>query len=126
MTNPLWPWPFFTRDEMKCKHTGACNMDPSFMDKLVELRQRANMAMKVTSGYRDPTHPSEAKKPGGPGEHSLGLAADIEIGPGEPVHKLLTIAFALGFSGIGVSQRQGQPRFVHLDTSTKRKAVWSY
>ena len=27
-------WKYFTEDELKCKHTGICKMDPEFMETL--------------------------------------------------------------------------------------------
>ncbi len=119
-------WPNFSEAEMRCKHTGQCEMDPDFMDKLQALRSRLDKPLAVTSGYRAASHPVEAAK-AEPGAHSRGMAADIEC-DGRLAFQILALAPQLGFTGIGVSQRSGKGRFVHLDTWTggPRPNVWSY
>ena len=81
--------------------------------------------MTITSGYRDPKHPIEARKEK-PGTHTTGLAADIACN-GQDAYDILQIAFELGFSGIGVQQK-GSARFIHLDMweDGPRPNVWSY
>lgn len=121
-------WPSFTEAEFKCKHTGKCNMRPDFLDILQSIRKAYNRPMIVTSGFRDPSHPEEAKKPQ-PGEHSLGLAADIEVS-GVDAMELFMIAYSLGVRRIGVSGKPGA-RFLHLGwadkyISTFPPALWSY
>lgn len=117
-------YPNFSKREMECKHTGRCEMDPDFMARLQKLRTAYGKTMVVTSGYRHPTHPIEAAK-SSPGAHSSGKAVDIAVPAGALVHELVGLAFTHGFTGIGISQRDGRPRFVHLDT-LPRQAVWSY
>jgi zinc D-Ala-D-Ala carboxypeptidase len=119
-----WRWASFTREEMRCKHSGKNGMRPETMDRLQNLRTSYGKPMKITSGYRDATHPIEAGK-ATPGAHASGQAVDIAVGPGEDVYELVRLALFHGFTGIGISQRTGQPRFVHLD-DLPRKAVWSY
>ena len=100
-------------------------MKPEFMAKLQKLRETYGAPMKVTSGYRCPQHPIEAKK-SAPGAHASGLACDIGV-QGEEAHRLLGLALEAGFTGIGVQQK-GAGRFLHLDTleSDLRPTVWSY
>jgi len=117
-------YPNFSKDEFACKHTGFCNMDPKFLEKLQGLRLAYGRPMAVTSGYRHPTHPLEAAKPT-PGTHAKGIAADIRVGPGEDVWDIVFLAMNHGFTGIGVSQRQGKPRFIHLDIGPNKR-VWGY
>lgn len=124
MTIDWTRYPNFTRREMACQHTGADGMTPEFMNALQKLRTAYGRPMRITSGYRAPTHPIEARK-ASPGAHASGQAVDVGIGPGEDVYTLVSLAIAHGFTGIGISQRAGQPRFVHLDT-LPRRAVWSY
>ena len=117
-----WPYRYFTRAEMACKHTGRCEMDPAFMERLEALREAYGKPMVVTSGYRDPSHPEEAKK-AEPGTHSRGIAVDIAVRGADAV-RLLELALARGFRGIGVQQK-GAVRFLHLDTRND-PALWSY
>jgi zinc D-Ala-D-Ala carboxypeptidase len=118
-----WRWdPFFKKSEMACKHTGKCNMNPKFMDLLVQLRIAYKKPMVVTSGYRDPSHPAEQIK-AEPGTHSQGIATDIAVRGADAV-ELLKLALQLGFKGIGVKQK-GEGRFLHLDMR-EQPAIWSY
>jgi uncharacterized protein YcbK (DUF882 family) len=118
-------YPNFSEAEFTCSHTGKCEMQASFMEKLQALRTAHGKAMTVTSGYRHETHPVEAEKDR-PGIHTMGLAVDIACG-GSDAYNIMRLAFELGFTGIGVAQ-SGRNRFLHLDTYTKppRSNVWSY
>lgn len=100
-------------------------MQPEFIAKLQTLRTQYGAPMRVTSGYRCPGHPVEAAKDT-PGVHTKGCAADIAV-QGTNAHRLLRLAFAAGFTGIGIQQKGGG-RFIHLDTSNDepRPNVWSY
>jgi zinc D-Ala-D-Ala carboxypeptidase len=82
--------------------------------------------MRITSAYRCPRHPIEAKK-STPGAHALGLAADIGV-EGAEAYRVLNLAFLHGFTGIGVQQK-GTGRFIHLDVRNGElpgPVVWSY
>jgi zinc D-Ala-D-Ala carboxypeptidase len=115
----------FTKAEFNCSHCGKNEMKPDFMAKLQALRTTYGRPMRVTSGYRCPQHPIEAKK-AAPGAHASGCAVDIGV-EGADAHRLLTLAMAAGFTGVGVQQK-GTGRFLHLDTLTTgtRPTVWSY
>jgi uncharacterized protein YcbK (DUF882 family) len=119
-------YPNFSADEFNCSHCGKNEMKPEFMSRLQALRMKYGKPMRVTSGYRCPEHPIEAKK-AKPGTHASGLACDIGA-DGQEAYELMKHAFALGFTGIGVSQKSGGPRFIHLDILEEppRKNVWSY
>ena len=71
-------WKYFTEDELKCKHTGIYGMDSEFMEILEKVREEVGIPFIITSAYRDPTHPIEAKK-SQPGAHASGRAVDILI-----------------------------------------------
>jgi uncharacterized protein YcbK (DUF882 family) len=118
-------YPNFKADEFKCSHCGKNEMKPDFLTKLQALRTTYGKPMRVTSGYRCPQHPIEAKK-AAPGAHASGCAVDIGV-EGADAHRLLTLALGAGFTGIGVQQK-GTGRFIHLDTMTTgaRPTVWSY
>jgi uncharacterized protein YcbK (DUF882 family) len=137
-SNPSdWPkerWPNFSVHEMKCKETGICFVDESFMDKLQLLRSDLDRPLTITSGYRDVTHPIEAAKiksgkPGG--AHITGKAVDIACDR-ELAYEVLARATKYGFTGIGIKQK-GDGRFLHLDTISDednfhvpRPTIWSY
>ena len=118
-------YPNFAPNEFKCSHCGKVEMQPAFMEQLQLLRTIYGKPMRITSGYRCPEHPVEARK-SKPGAHSEGRAADIGV-VGPEAHAILRLALENGFTGIGVQQK-GEGRFIHVDTSTTgvRPSVWSY
>ena len=123
-----WESPYFSSEEMSCSHTGLEKMDARFMEMLTELRVAYAKPLRVTSAYRDITHPIEAKK-AKPGAHATGKAADIAVERGE-AYEVLKLALDIGFTGIGVAQK-GSGRFLHLDICEPedgmiRPTVWSY
>ena len=118
-------YPNFSEVEFKCSHCGKVNMQPEFLKKLQMLRTAFAKPMRITSGYRCPDHPIEAKKASS-GAHTTGCAADVAV-QGRDAHDLLRLAFHFRFPGIGVQQK-GSGRFIHIDTLTEspRPNVWSY
>ena len=132
-TEDTWPsgrWRNFSIDEMKCHHTGICDVDPEFMDNLQLLRTDVNFPITVSSGYRHGTHPIEAAKEK-PGTHTTGKAVDI-VCYGLRAHRIIQEAHH--YLGIGVKQHGPvQERFIHLDTveageleHVTRGWIWSY
>ena len=92
---------YFTLEEFACQQTGECFMKEEFIHALDALRHECGFPFKITSGYRSKTHSLEVKKPGGPGKHTAGIAADIAVSNG--AHRFIIVANAikLGFSGSG-------------------------
>ena len=74
----------------------------------------------ITSGFRSPTHPIEAKKDV-PGTHSQGIAADIKITNSAQRYTIIREALAMGFAGIGVASD-----FIHVDTRGSVPVIWTY
>lgn len=119
-----WRWENFTPDELRCRHTGALMLRPAFLDRLQALRTAFRRPMIITSGYRHPTHPAEARK-ARPGSHALASAVDVAVS-GRDAHELLKLAMAHGFTGIGVAKT-----FLHLDDCgpeyhAPRPNLWPY
>ncbi len=113
------------RCQCGCEQDG---MHSEFMEKLTNLRADWGQPMTVTSAYRCPNHPIEAKK-AKPGTHSTGRAVDIAV-QGNDAYALLCAALGHGFTGIGVQQK-GNGRFLHLDNLKEgegwtRPTIWSY
>ena len=94
-------------------------MKHEFILKLDQLRKECGFPFIITSGYRSPDHPVEAKK-SSPGTHAMGIAADIAIRGGWQRFKVVDEALALGFTGIGVGED-----FVHVDTR-QYPMMWVY
>jgi uncharacterized protein YcbK (DUF882 family) len=112
----------FNVEEFNCTHSNANLMDEAFLHKLDELRGKCGFPFKITSGYRDVTHPAEARKEKG-GTHTQGIAADIAVSNGVDRMRIVKEALAMGFSGIGVSHSGG---FVHVDMRTTTPVMWTY
>ena len=111
---------YFKLSEFDCKHTGKNNMQTGFLDKLDDLRHRCGFPFTITSGYRDSTHPVEAKK-SKPGTHAQGIAADIRVADGSQAYILMREAFALGFNGVALGNG-----FVHVDIRKTTPVSWVY
>lgn len=121
-----WPWgDYFSPEEMECEETGELDMDERFMDLLWALRDLYGKPIVVTSGYRSPEHSIEAAKDR-PGEHALGLAADIWV-PREDVFEVIHFARLVGFTRLGVADGF---RFIHLGLATEEdgfpQTSWTY
>ena len=119
-------YPNFKPAEFICSHCGGDGVQAGLLDKLQAMRTEYGKPMRITSGYRCPQHPVEAKKTA-PGAHALGLAADIAA-EGAEAHRILSLAFKHGFTGVGVQQK-GTGRFIHVDVRSGQlptPSVWSY
>jgi len=131
-TPDTWPdtWPSFSFNEMRCRVTSECDMEPEFMDRLQALRDAVG-PLRVSSGYRSPSHPIEARKPQ-PGAHAQGIATDVAVAHGGRAYEILKAALHLDFKGIGISLLS-DPKYIHLDLGgvfkpfhATRPAVWVY
>ncbi len=110
----------FRLDEFDCRHTGKNEMAQDFLERLDDLREACDMPFIITSGYRAPEHPIEARKTV-PGTHAQGIACDISARNGAERGRIVKHAIELGFTGIGVAKT-----FVHVDTRKGPLVVWDY
>lgn len=112
---------YFSREELKCKHTGEYFFDEDFLGRLNAIREEYGRPMIVTSGYRSPEHPVEKDKVL-PGAHTEGLAVDIRANS-EEAFWITSIALKHGIKRIGIHED-----FVHLDASIDRPSprLWTY
>lgn len=114
----------FTKAEFDCKHTGLNEMTHEFMMRLQAIRSDYGHPMTVTSGYRHPTHPVEARKLHSNGEHTTGNCADVACSNGTDRFKLVTIALANGITRIGIARN-----FLHLGIGGEGlpdRVIWDY
>jgi zinc D-Ala-D-Ala carboxypeptidase len=111
---------YFKPHEFDCSHTGKNEMSDAFLLRLDELRYRCGFPFVITSGYRDPSHPIEAKK-AVPGTHSQGIAVDIAVNGGNQRYIIQREAFKMGFTGIGVHKS-----FIHVDDRKAEPQSWPY
>ena len=100
-------------------------MNPELLEKLDQLRETYGYPIKLTSTYRSPDHPIEAKKTK-PGEHAYGAAVDIACVGGEATFKLVKAAIDVGFTRIGISRKNN---FVHVGIGYEGAppiTIWTY
>lgn len=117
-------YPSFSEIEFRCKHTGKSGMKPEFMAKLQALRNEYGSPMLITSGYRHPTHPVEAKKLHSNGEHTFGTCCDVACSTGGQKFNLVRLALKHGFNRIGVAKT-----FIHLGIGAPglpSNVIWTY
>lgn len=128
------PWPYFTMEELSCRHCGKMLMNADFMAKIVKLRQMFNSPMPINSGYRCPEY---NEKIGGEGPSHEGRAVDVSC-TGLEALRLLQCAIKLDlFTGIGIDQRMSVPKgghYIHFDDMqpnevalpSARPWLWTY
>ena len=118
---------YFKPKELKCKATGEEGFDPDFLKLLNEIRHECGFSFPLSSAYRSPQHPTEARKER-LGAHTYGKAVDI-LANGENALEIIRVAQKHGIKRIGVQQKGGG-RFIHLDVCTEEEgfppAIWSY
>lgn len=117
-------YPNFSKSEFDCKHTGLNEMKHEFMVVLQRIRTEYGKFISITSGFRHPTHPIEAKKGHANGEHTKGLCADIACTTSQDRFRLLELAFKHGITRIGVNKT-----FLHLGVGAPGlpdKVTWEY
>lgn len=114
----------FPKSEMDCKHSGRNEMQHEFMAKLQRLRDEFDRPMTITSGYRHPTHPIEARKTHSNGEHTQGMCCDVRCVNSATRFTLISLALKHGFTRIGVAKT-----FLHLGLGGKglpNNVIWEY
>lgn len=125
LTPARWgEYPNFPKHEFDCRHTGLNDMKHEFMTVLQAIRTEYGKPMKITSGYRHPTHPTEAKKGHTTGEHTRGMCADIACSDGSSRFELVSLALKHGIPRIGIARN-----FVHLGLGgpgLPSNVIWDY
>lgn len=130
MTIDWSDYPNFKYDELKCKHTGECNMHPDMMHILQSIRDELEKPIFISSGFRSSRHPLEQEK-NKPGEHVYGMAVDI-ICHGAMAFEIIRLALGRNVKRIGVHQKGRHGcRFVHLGIANRfslefPESIWTY
>lgn len=116
---------YFSDDELRCQcGCDQLKFDPIVLAKLNNIRKEYGKPMYVSSGYRCPEHPIEAKKKS-PGEHTTGMCVDIACN-GFDAAILTKLAIEYGATRIGWNQK-GSSRFIHLGWSSRfPSGTWTY
>ena len=115
-------YPNFPKSEFDCRHTNKNEMKHEFMTVLQAIRNEYG-PMKITSGFRHPTHPIEARKMR-PGEHTFGMCCDVACNNGADRYRLVTIALKHGCTRIGIAKT-----FVHIGLGAPglpNNVIWEY
>jgi zinc D-Ala-D-Ala carboxypeptidase len=120
---------FFKAKELTCKC--GCNtteFDLGFLATLNSIREECGFSFALSSAYRCPQHPIEARKEH-LGAHTTGKAVDV-LANGENALEIVRVAQKHGIQRIGIQQKGGG-RFIHLDACTAEDgfpspAIWSY
>ncbi len=125
-------WDNFTKEDLECSQTGNENPNveamTDLMDMVQELRTWAGVPFYVSSAYRSPEHPIEARKIAKgkkAGQHSK-AAIDFRVSTAD-CYRIVAKAFEMGFTGIGINLTgDAGSRFIHLDLHTSAPRIWSY
>jgi len=123
MSDAQWDtYKHFSKEEFDCKHTGRNEMRHEFMVVLEHIRSLYDRPMRITSGYRDPSHPVERKKDLR-GEHTYGYACDVSCNTSTERYSLIKACLECGVSRIGVNEK-----FLHIgaDPSFPSDVIWTY
>ena len=111
----------FSQHEFACRCCGRTEINQRLVDALQELRDLADLPVRVTSGYRCPEH-NRAIGGATQSQHLLGTAADISVRGMTPaqMYRLAEGVEAFRNGGIGVYPDKG---FIHVDVRDGR-ARW--
>ncbi len=101
--------------ELKFLHPGQDRLDPEFRKALEGVSDDMGRDLDITSGYRGPNHPVEAKKPGGPGMHSTGQAADISMSGMDETTRQDLIRRLYGAGALRFGTYTNSPDMLHVD-----------
>jgi zinc D-Ala-D-Ala carboxypeptidase len=127
-----WKWPHIDPvKEWADRMSGQLVYVPAFLDRLEQLRGKFGKPIPINSGYRTPEHNLVVSDTGDNGPHTTGRACDVHV-YGADALRLVGLALAAGFTGIGVQQKGSvNARYLHLDDLTEadgypRPMIWSY
>ncbi len=125
---------YFMDKEVACNcsycNDGSNHMSKQFMRTLNKLRTQYGKPIVLSSAYRCGEYNNSISSTGYSGPHTTGKAVDIPVA-GEDAHRLIQLAFELGFTGIGIRQHGSwSKRFIHIDMLTTesypRPRIWTY
>ena len=116
---------YFSKAELQCKcGCEQAPMDTQFLMMIDELREKLNKPLRVSSGFRCPSHNSKVSGTGETGPHTTGMAIDLAVDR-TFAYETLKIAMAMGFTGIGIASS-----FVHVDIRSidgnESPVMWCY
>ncbi len=101
--------------DLRFVHPGQDRLDPTFRAMLEGVSDSLGQDLTVTSGYRSPNHPVEARKPTGPGMHSTGRAADISMAGMDDARRTELINALRQAGAMRFGAYSGSPNMLHVD-----------
>ena len=111
----------FTVEELACPCCAVALMGTEFMDKLQILRTHCGFPFVVTSGYRCKGH-NEEVSPNSQGDHTTGLAVDIQIKDRYKRASILKRALAMDYwNDIAIAKD-----FIHLGKGRNKQGIGVY
>lgn len=98
------------------------DMDPAFLAKLDQVREKAGIPLVLNSAYRSPEY-ERSKGHSGTGAHTLGAAVDIRCNTSANRYKIVKAALSCGIRRIGIGKT-----YVHIDVSRQhaQDVIWDY
>ena len=97
-------------------------MDPSFLDALDRVREKAGIPLLLNSAYRSRSYELKMGRSGN-SAHTKGKAADIRCNASATRMRLVRAALDCGIRRIGIGKT-----YVHLDTddTLPQDVIWDY
>lgn len=115
-------WKWFNKEEFSCPDCGENGIKDELIDVLDRIRDKVDMPMIITSGWRCKKHNAEVGgKPSS--AHLTGEAADVACEFDRTRYLLIKAALEEGIKRIGVGKD-----FLHFDISTSLpgRVIWEY
>ena len=109
-------------DDFACLCCGISLVDKGFLRRINRLIDKLGEKVEISSGYRCPKYNAEL---GGSknSAHVNGIAIDIKEDSARAKRKIVNVAIAMGFMGIGVYNKH-----IHLDDNKRwhgKEVIWS-
>lgn len=101
--------------QLHFNHEGQDAIDGSFRGLLEATSSALGRPLTITSGYRSAKHPVEARKKSGPGEHSRGTAADIDMSGMSQAERFQLVQDLKARGARRFGLYSGSPNMLHVD-----------
>jgi uncharacterized protein YcbK (DUF882 family) len=118
---------YFKLSEFNCPFLQDQKMNYTFLEKLDEAREIAEIPFKITSGFRCKEYNEDLIKRGYKASrnssHLKGLAADISVKDSKSRFIVFNSLLLAGFTRIGIADT-----FIHVDLDLEKtqNVIWTY
>lgn len=111
--------------ECPCEKGSGKKMDLNLLMILDNMRHRAKIPFKITSGYRCQKYNDTLKNSSKNSAHCLGKAVDISAPTSKQKYLIIEAALHFGIQRVGVGSN-----FIHIDIQEENekptKVIWTY